>query len=263
MPLNPDANAGQAEGFFLVLTGGTKWKRGARVGERRAKEKQRFTFSRGSAVPSVVGDEEEFSDQDENESKEDIELNVKMIDQRQVTTASNGLSTESVEINGAQSFQQKQGHLKVRVKASKLHEGSNTPERKKVNDNENANSLEALKECQKPDLKQIEKPSNLMLKAARSLDQPSAPRQSRSSKSNEMASNPNQNETEKLFISSKNQEKNMVEVSSGPHQRHRRQSHAIEKGQNDHSEYDAKEYEGCFDGWLAYLIIGKRNLFPI
>lgn len=241
VPVNPDANAGQGEGFFPVLTGGFKRKRGPRAGERRAKEKQRFTFSRGSAVPSVVGDEEEFSDQDENESKEDIEVNVKMINQRQVTTASNGLITESVEIKGAQSFQQKQGHLKVRVKASKLHEGSNTPERQKVNDNENANSSEAPKECQKPDLKQLEKPSNLMLKAARPLDQPSAPRQSRSSKSNEMASSPNQNETEKLPISSEIQEKNMVEVSSGPHQRHRRQSHAVGKGQSDQSQYDAKE----------------------
>jgi hypothetical protein len=240
-PANPDANVGQGEGFFPVLTGGIKRKRGPRTGERRTKEKQRFTFSRGSAVPSVPGDEEEFSDQDENESKEDVEVDVKMTDQRQVTTASNGLITESVEVKGAQSFQQKQGHLKVRVKASKLQEGSSTSEKQKVNDNENANSPEALKECQKPDLKQLEKPSSLMLKAARSLDQPSTPRQSRSSKSNEMASSPHQNEIEKLHINSENQEKDMVEILEGLHQRHRRQSHAVEKGQNDQSEYNAKE----------------------
>lgn len=240
-PVIPDANVGQGEGFFPVLTGGNKRKRGPRAGERRTKEKQRFTFSRGSTVPSVLGDKEEFSDQEENESKEDIEVDVKMTDKRQVTTASNGLSTELVEVKGAQSFQQKQGHLKVRVKASKLQEGSSTPEKQRVNDNENANSPEVKKECQKPDSKQLEKASSLILKAARSFDQPSTPRQNRSNKSNEMASSLHQNEIEKLHINSENQEKNMVDISEGLHQRHRRQSHAVEKGQTDQSEYDAKE----------------------
>ena len=56
-----------------------------------------------------------------------------------------------------------------------------------------------------------------------------------------MASSPHQNEIEKLHINSENQEKDMVEILEGPHQRHRRQSHTIEKGQNDQSEYNAKE----------------------
>ena len=56
-----------------------------------------------------------------------------------------------------------------------------------------------------------------------------------------MASSPHQNEIEKLHINSENQEKDMVEILEGPHQRHRRQSHTVEKGQNDQSEYNAKE----------------------
>jgi len=84
-----------------------------------------------------------------------------------------------------------------------------------------------------------------MLKAARSLDQPSTPRQSRSSKSNEMASSAHQNEIEKLHINSENQEKDMVEILEGLHQRHRRQSHVVEKGQNDQSKYNAKELKGA------------------
>ena len=74
-----------------------------------------------------------------------------------------------------------------------------------------------------------------------------------SNKSNEMASSLHQNEIEKLHINSENQEKNMVEISEGLHQRHRRQSHAVEKGQTGQSEYDAKELkDALMVGWFTW-----------
>jgi hypothetical protein len=45
-------------------------------------------------------------------------------------------------------------------------------------------------------------------------------KQTKSSKSNEMASSLHQNAIEKLHINSENQEKDMVEILEGPHQRH-------------------------------------------
>ena len=46
----------------------------------------------------------------------------------------------------------------------------------------------------------------------------------------------------------------MVEISEGLHQRHRRKSHAVEQGQTDQSEYDAKELkDDLMVGWFTWL----------
>ena len=58
-------------------------------------------------------------------------------------------------------------------------------------------------------------------------------KQTKYSKSNEMASSLHQNEIEKLHINSENQEKDMVEILEGLHQRHRRQSHTVDKGEEN------------------------------
>ena len=83
-------------------------------------------------------------------------------------------------------------HLKSMVKESKIQEGSSTLEKKKVDDNENTNSPEALKDFQNPNSKQFENPRSLMLEDARPLDQPSTSEHSRSRKYNEMQRSPPQ-----------------------------------------------------------------------
>jgi hypothetical protein len=76
-----------------------------------------------------------------------------------------------------------------------------------------------------------------------------------------MASSPHQNEIEKLHINSENQEKDMVEILEGPHQRHRRQSHTVEKGQNDQSEYNAKELKDAL--MVVKKIMKMEDYFDI
>ena len=48
-------------------------------------------------MPSTIGYEESFSDQDENGRTYDIKVDVKVINQRKLTIASNGLITKLVE----------------------------------------------------------------------------------------------------------------------------------------------------------------------
>ena len=50
-----------------------------------------------------------------------------------------------------------------------LQEGSYTPEKQRVNGNENSSSPGVHKECHKPNSKQLEKERNLILKDARSF----------------------------------------------------------------------------------------------
>ncbi|GLJ17316.1 hypothetical protein SUGI_0300660 [Cryptomeria japonica] len=235
LPIDSDTYAHHGEGFFPVITGGLKRKRAPRAGERKAKDKQPFMFSKVSTMQSVPTGEEDLLDEDDNAGKEGVEEGARMSDQRQVITGRNRVNVEPVEVKSMEPFQQRRRHLKVKVKTSKSQEGSSVPPEKSTS-SDNEISPKYMKKHQKSASDNPEKLGNIVLKPARPLDQPTPPRQGRPP-NNEMRSSPIHGEMEKLHSNSENQEKNMVPI----HQKPRMQSLAFEKGPGDQSEYNEKE----------------------